>query len=803
MRRIPNHILLLLLLLAIISQANAAELSPTLMLARGERLTSSQNYKEAEKVFDSVLNIPGLRRNFEFQALDGRARCRKLLADYGKAADDYDRALSIPASLQNRAIVALNKSDLLITTGQYSEAEKLLKEVDTINDLSSAAKRRLFSNLASIKRYEQNFELSADIYRAILNLEATPKEKALTLQNLGMTLLDINDIENAITHLDDAYRIMSEEDKDGTTASIILSNLALANAIAGNRTDALSKINTALNQIERRLGQEHQDYLTALRKKGEILLMSSDRRGALDTFVPYFALMRSFITKTLPSMSEQARLDYWKKEKPLISELFALEDINPSFLADVALTRRAIALSGADKAFGMRTSDKLNISESHIRKVLKTNEVGVDFVIYPDITCPGKRIDKLGAIIIYPESSKKQSKFISYGLVSDFENHQLGSRKLITALHSTLDSDKNLIYSDTLLLAKIWNPIISNTPEGSTIHFAPDGFLNLLAIESLADIQSNPKTKSFKFKRRSSLATLLEREKNSSANKNAANSSNKNLLVAGGFNYDTLPELTNSAATHTPNHDAFNYLKSHLQGFGFKSLSGMKEEAYTISDIMSGSSVSDTLTEEDFKKIAPKTKRIHLATHGYTLDIKEPGTTYSSQDSIGADKSLLASGLALTGANIAASYPGREDGLISARELCDLDLSSVECVVLAACQTALGEITDEGPAGLLRGLKKAGVATVMATLWEVDDNATLLFMTNFYETMKSGSTLGNAYEKAKQKVREYKVTMPVITQRFDPATLCTVYEETGETEEVYPFAEPAYWAPFILVDSPE
>lgn len=77
-----------------------------------------------------------------------------------------------------------------------------------------------------------------------------------------------------------------------------------------------------------------------------------------------------------------------------------------------------------------------------------------------------------------------------------------------------------------------------------------------------------------------------------------------------------------------------------------------------------------------------------------------------------------------------------EDGLLSARELCDIDLTGTELVVLSACQTAQGVVSDEGPAGLVRGLKRAGVKTVIATLWSVDDKATALFMKALYENWK-------------------------------------------------------------------
>jgi CHAT domain-containing protein len=54
-------------------------------------------------------------------------------------------------------------------------------------------------------------------------------------------------------------------------------------------------------------------------------------------------------------------------------------------------------------------------------------------------------------------------------------------------------------------------------------------------------------------------------------------------------------------------------------------------------------------------------------------------------------------------------------------------------VVLSACDTALGrDINGEGIVGLTRGFMYAGAPRVVATLWDVDDEATSEFMKWFY-----------------------------------------------------------------------
>ena len=167
------------------------------------------------------------------------------------------------------------------------------------------------------------------------------------------------------------------------------------------------------------------------------------------------------------------------------------------------------------------------------------------------------------------------------------------------------------------------------------------------------------------------------------------------------------------------------------------------------------------------------------------------------RDSIQEDQALLASGIALTGANVAGKMERAEDGLLSARELCDMDLTGTELVVLSACQTAQGVVSDEGPAGLVRGLKRAGVKTVIATLWSVDDKATALFMKALYENWKvKKQDLYVAFRQAREALRNYKITKKVVLQR---KTLRRVVVDCSK-DPIYPYRSPYYWAPFVLID---
>lgn len=106
------------------------------------------------------------------------------------------------------------------------------------------------------------------------------------------------------------------------------------------------------------------------------------------------------------------------------------------------------------------------------------------------------------------------------------------------------------------------------------------------------------------------------------------------------------------------------------------------------------------------------------------------------------------SGLIMSGGN--AAWCGKElpkgtlDGVLTANNIARLDLSNTGMVVLSACQSGQGNATAEGLYGLQRAFKKAGVSTMVMTLWNVSDKVATEFMIKFYETL-----VENGWEKIK------------------------------------------------------
>lgn len=143
----------------------------------------------------------------------------------------------------------------------------------------------------------------------------------------------------------------------------------------------------------------------------------------------------------------------------------------------------------------------------------------------------------------------------------------------------------------------------------------------------------------------------------------------------------------------------------------------------TSSDtLLQGAAASETA----IKQRARGHRVVHLATHGFFLEGNCAG---------GQANPLLRSGLAVAGANRRdAAGEGADDGILTAAEIASLDLSGTEWAVLSACDTGLGSIAaGEGVLGLQRAFRVAGAATVIMSLWSVDDRATRDWMVRLYE----------------------------------------------------------------------
>lgn len=523
----------------------------------------------------------------------------------------------------------------------------------------------------------------------------------------------------------------------------------------------------------------------ALRKTAKILMLKYDGTGiynplALRYYKEYLALSKKFIDQNFVRMSASEREQYWLAEQPFATDCYRLEGRDASFLYDVALFSKAILLQmnrqfKPDMSLSNRkqTLSSIRTTWLDVKRAMPRGSSAIEFITYE------KRGEiYIGALVINKES--KSPVFVEIVSYDSLFNYPLENGiTLGEALSSNESEMKNLIYRNLNLRNLIWNrKLINVIGQSKSIYFAADDLLHLLAIEYLLPEKLERKT----FYRMTSTRLLAERSHKQKI---------CNVLFCGGVNYESKEKEEEGK-----NNDKVAYYRMSHEIMGLPYLSGSLTEVDSISiyrnnpkdSILVGMHASEGV----LRNLLGKYSVIHLATHGYLSN----SASYAS-DLIPAstDEQLSNSCLFLAGAescmNNSRFSPENYDGILSARELAEQDLSHVSLVVLSACQSGLGYICTDGVYGLQRGLKTAGVKAIIASLWSVDDQATMLLMRKMYEYLGQGNPLHEAFSKA----RLYLKTA-TIQERYHRSQLPDLIVEKN-------FDEPMYSDAFILIDGNE
>ena len=97
----------------------------------------------------------------------------------------------------------------------------------------------------------------------------------------------------------------------------------------------------------------------------------------------------------------------------------------------------------------------------------------------------------------------------------------------------------------------------------------------------------------------------------------------------------------------------------------------------------------------------------------------------------------------------------RDDGMLTALELENMNLRGTEMLVLSQCRMASGlPSVGEGVYGMRRAAAIAGVHTFVAPLWNVDDRVQRRLMRHFYQELAAGRTRADALRSAKLLLRQ-------------------------------------------------
>ncbi|WP_017304534.1 CHAT domain-containing tetratricopeptide repeat protein [Spirulina subsalsa] len=295
---------------------------------------------------------------------------------------------------------------------------------------------------------------------------------------------------------------------------------------------------------------------------------------------------------------------------------------------------------------------------------------------------------------------------------------------------------------DTLLMQPIRAKITQISGDITHLLLSPDGQLNLIPFAALVDENNQLLLKNYRITYLTTGRDLLRQ--------GATPPSQNPAIILANPDYGEVEEMA------IPSNRG-------LRDLNVLPLPNTATEAELVSQKLENVKVfMDKLATETVVKQVQSPQILHLATHGFFLpDIEAilPSQFLpNSEDSapLVLENPLLRSGLALAGFNQRSS--GEEDGVLTALEVANLDLQGTQLVVLSACETGVGEITNgEGVYGLRRALVIAGAESQVISLWSVDDAGTKDLMVRYYEKLLQGEGRSEALRLVQLALAEGEV----------------------------------------------
>jgi CHAT domain-containing protein/tetratricopeptide (TPR) repeat protein len=155
-----------------------------------------------------------------------------------------------------------------------------------------------------------------------------------------------------------------------------------------------------------------------------------------------------------------------------------------------------------------------------------------------------------------------------------------------------------------------------------------------------------------------------------------------------------------------------------------------------------------------------------------------------------------------------ATRDAAADGQITAEQIVRTWELDADIVVLSACQSGLGrEAGGEGYLGFAQAFFLQGARSLVLSQWRVDDRATELLMTRFYQNLLGERHgLPNPLPKAKalDEAKEWLRGLSIAEAGTDLGRIerGVPRSKQGEPVSGRPFEHPYYWAAFILIGDP-
>jgi CHAT domain-containing protein/Tfp pilus assembly protein PilF len=721
-----------------------------------------------------------------------------------KAQQPVDNAL-LTEVLNSLASVYEKLSIYDKAVAYYQEALSLCQQLQQPNSLLCTT---LQSNLAGIHLKQGNIPLAISSYEQIRkNLAGVVPESSpffiTILNNLASAYRKNNQYPQASQHLEQAYQLIQKYKlENDDLAATVMNNMAVLLTVQGKYDQAIPYYTKAYDIKRVAYGDNSVLLMDMASNMAVVYWALKQPDKAIPLFQQSIALAIRQINYVFPNLSEDEQVQFYKKLKEDFERFntiaFQASSTNPALLtqvfnnqliikslifftnqhrnsmiqslqdsvlsaqyerlkerreqlghvyqlslkeqAQVGVSTRALEqeIDALEKSISLKTSE--NVAEKmmmpgaqwrDIRNKLQPQEALIELIRF-------RKYD-------FKASGEELTGRVNFGFTDSVYYAALITTKettsnphLVLLKHGTHMEGRLLTYYKNALTFGVpdeysynsyWKPFDASLRGKTEIYFSGDGVYHKMNVNTLRD----PVTGRFIIEQYDIHYLLnpvqyLEERKKSFRTRQA--------VLMG----DPVFTIGPSASSKMRNDDRT-----------YSALPGTYTEVVRIDELLKQQQWSTDVylksmaTEKNLKNVhSPGI--LHIATHGFFL------TDAASQNARAKKDFLFHSGLILSGATknaekeADASY---EDGVVTAYEVMNLDLSNTDLVVLSACETGLGKIENgEGVYGLQRSFLQAGARDILISLWKVNDQFTQELMVKFYQYLFQGKSKREALKLA-------------------------------------------------------
>lgn len=675
---------------------------------------SAELYVECEK---GLKNLVGENHIYYGLILNNTAECYRRMGKNLEAKQNFEKAKTVFE--QNKltetayyALVVNNVAVVEIELKNYIQAEKMLTQALELTE-------------KSIGKNHPDYQIILSNLSVLCNMNGkTDKAKEYALQSKN----------HYINQVQSVFPTMTEKEKLEfiSVAEALFNNFNLITAKNASKYPEL--VGEMYNNILATKGIATNSTIKTRQK----ILNSGDSK--LINLYNQWQKTNQIIAKGV-LMTEQ-------EQKTTGINLDSLNIAAQNLSRDIAYLSRDISKEVEVCPKWQDIQKKLTDSEAavEVRKIVNPIEKNADSIQY-------------AVLIITPKSTQPILVLLKNGSALENEHYGTYSRNVRSKL---LDEDSYNNY---------WKPIAVKLTGIKRVYFSPDAIYNKISMMRLY----NPTSKRYLIEETEIVFLNNTRELlNQKTNKTIQwVNTNAVLVYNPAFNANLNSDTKNKERGNVVEGLVGDKNLQEITRFGAKltGLPGTKEEGEKIKQVLQSKNVNvqvyeaEKATEENIKS-QNSPSILHIATHGFFLPAQKAQKLTNRIDAEVTHNPMLRSGLYFAGAtHPEAGKNNKDNGVLTAFEIQNMNLDNTELVVLSACETGLGEtsvvgtftnlIADgEGVFGLQRAFRIAGAKSLIMSLWKVSDQATNLLMQTFYTELAKTGNVKSSFLTAQNTLRK-------------------------------------------------